>query len=159
MLRHNTQNISNAQPQSSVSIVELEPQNVDSYSGGKSKNSKFDAENPLKTTSTLQITPEEVESHNDYEKNLHIDLAKINSTNDDVVRQPKLSLSKYENEVTTEKVPLKADKSVDTLSTISEPHDVYSDVESNIIDVGQQPLGQRNGSMYSLNSFFRFSIF
>lgn len=74
----------------------------------------------------------------------------MNSTNDDaVVRQAKLSLSKYEKEkeVTTEKVPLKVEKSVDTLSTISEPHDVYSDVESNIIDVGQQPLAQRNGSM------------
>lgn len=88
----------------------------------------------------MQSTPEEVEGHSDYEKNLHPDYSNPNGTND-ILRQGKLAPSKYDNEVTTEKVHFKAEKNVDI---ISEPHDVYNDVESNIIDVGQQP--PRNSS-------------
>lgn len=122
---------------------------MDIYSSSNSNDSKFDLDSALKTTATVHNTPEEVEGHSDYEKNLQPDFTNPNGTND-ILRQGKLALSKYDNEVTTEKVLFKAEKSVD----ISEPHDVYNDVESNIIDVGQQP--PRNSSTYSHESNFPF---
>lgn len=150
---HNTQNASNAQ-QSSLSIVELPPQNAGSYSGGKSNNGKTDTDNnQSKTTTPLQMTPEEVERQNDYDQNLQTVYSNPNATNDIIVRQTKLALDKFDNDVTTEKVQPKAEKSVDIYPSISEPHEAsntysdsaYSDVDTNFIDVGQQPT-TRNGS-------------
>lgn len=151
---HNTQNASNAQ-QSSLAIVELPPQNAGSYSGGKSNNGKTDLDNnnQSKTTTPLQMTPEEVDRQNDYEQNLQAIYSNTNATNDIIVRQTKLALDKFDSDVTTEKVQSKAEKSVDIYPSISEPHEAsntysdsaYSDVDTNFIDVGQQPT-TRNGS-------------
>lgn len=132
---HNTQNGSNAQQQS----VDLGPPNAGSHSGGiKSNNVKLDVDGQSKTTTTLQITPEEV----DFEKNL----PNTNRTNDIIGKQAKLSLNKYDNEVTTEKLQLK-EKNVESYQIKSEvSNEGLSDVDTNIIDVGQQP--PRNNSTY-----------
>lgn len=91
-----------------------------------------------KTTTPLQLTPEEV----DFEKNL----PNTNRTNDIIGKQAKLSLNKYDNEVTTEKVQLK-EKNVESYQIKSEvSNEGLSDVDTNIIDVGQQP--PRNNSAY-----------
>lgn len=125
------------------------PPNAGSHSAGviKSNNVKLDVDGQLKTTTTLQLTPEEV----DFEKNL----PNTNRTNDIIGKQAKLSLNKYDNEVTTEKVQLK-EKIGESYQIKSEPHEVsnsigegLTDVDTNIIDVGQQPL--RNNSTYILN--------
>lgn len=134
---HNTQNISNAQQQQpSISIVELGPPNAGSHSDGK-----FDVDNQSKTTTPLQMTPEEV----DYERNL----PNTNQTNEIPGKSPKLSLNKYDNEVTTEKVSPKG-KIGESYQVL--PHEVsntlgegLTDVDTNIIDVGQQP--PRNNSI------------
>lgn len=123
--------------------MELGPPNAGSHSGGKSNNGKLEADSQSKTTTPLQLTPEEV----DFEKAIPI----TNRTNEIIGKQAKLSLNKYDNEVTTEKVQLK-EKIGESYQIIAEPHEVsnsigegLTDVDTNIIDVGQQP--SRNNSM------------
>lgn len=109
-----------------------------------------------KTATTLQLSPEEFEKRIDFEKSLHAVLPGINRTNDFMAK--KSDLNKYDSEVTTQKVQLKAAKIVDSYP-IGEPHEpsnsiaeqpdigAYSDVYTNFIDVGQQPP-RNNSSMY-----------
>lgn len=156
-LHHNTQNASNAQQQSSQTIVELYPPNAGSHSGGNLNDDKFDLDTHSK--STTPITTEHLERYEDYEKNL----SNINETIDiAVVKQSKMSLIKFDNEVTTEKIQFKSDKNADAYSGLSEPHEasnsinenVLPDVDTNIIEV-EQP--SRNGSMFLF--YFFFTIF
>lgn len=80
----------------------------------------------MKTTTSLHITPEEADKHSDYEKIVHLDYSNI--TNNVNVGQAKLSLNKYDHEATSDKVELKAEKTVDNY-----------DVDTNFIDIGHQP--------------------
>lgn len=70
----------------------------------------------------------------------------MNETNDKTTIQAKLSLNKYTNGATTEKLQLKVEKIVDNYPVAAEPHEtnnaigdnIFSDVDTNFIDVGQQ---------------------
>lgn len=154
-LLHNTQNASNAQQHSSQSVVELGPPNAGSHFGSNSNDGEIDPDTQFKSTmlTTTTTTTEQVKRQDDFERNL----ANINETNGiEIVKQAKLSLSKFDNDVTTEKMQFKPEKNADTFSGLSEPHEasnsinenVLTDVDTNIIDVDQQP--SRNGSKLHL---------
>lgn len=124
-------------------MVESGPPIAGSQSDGKLNCTK-DVDNQTKTTTTLfQITPDEVEKPSDYGNNY----STINETN---VKQSKLSTSKYNNDVTTEKVvPIEsnAEKIIENDPSIFEPDANSSnnenpsdgDITSNFIDDSQQP--------------------
>ncbi|XP_055316993.1 uncharacterized protein LOC129576268 isoform X2 [Sitodiplosis mosellana] len=139
---HNTQNGNNSQ-QSSISIIESGSPNTGSHSTGgiKSNNGKLDGESQSKSTTPLQITPGEV----DFEKIL----PNSNRTNEIIGKQAKLALTKYDNEVTTEKVQLKGKIGESypgppevSNSIVEGPTD--DGIEANIIEDGPNP--PRNNS-------------
>lgn len=170
---HNTQNISNGQQQqqSALSIVELAPLNVGSYSSSSSNDAKPDLDYVLKTTVTSQHnTSDQVESQNVNENEFDLKIQNNNGTNDIITIQAKLSLNKQNNEATTEKLQLKAEKIVDNYPVVSEPHEannaigdnIFSDVDTNFIDIGQQ-VPRNNSSKFQfvrsiIHSFFFVSI-
>lgn len=156
----NTQNISNAQQQqqqSALSIVELAPLNVGSYSTGNTNDAKPDTDDGLKTilTSSNNTSDGEMDNHGEQ---FYAEAQNNNGTNDVITIQAKLSLNKYNNEATetatatTEKLQLKAEKIVDNYAVVvAEPQsnnaigdNNFSDVDTNFIDVGQQ--APRNSS-------------
>ncbi|XP_031628349.1 uncharacterized protein LOC116344084 isoform X2 [Contarinia nasturtii] len=120
----NTQNASNTQLQPDLVTVELAPPNAGSHLASQLNDSMaIDVDIQSKTTTPLQITPEEVE--------MNLPSAK----------QSKLLLNKYDNIVTTEKVQTKLDKIVENEHVHEASNTIItdeSDVNNNIIDVGQQ---------------------
>lgn len=98
----------------------------------------------MKTTITAPHNASDEEIIHD--NKFYSEIQSNNGTNDIITIQAKLSLNKYNNEATTEKLQLKAEKIVDNYPVVSEPHDannaigdnIYSDVDTNFIDVGQQ---------------------
>lgn len=150
---HNTQNISNAQQQkSSLSIVELAPLNVGS--SGKLDDARSDLDDGMRTTSTSQqSTSDQVERQNNHENEFYAEIQNNNGTNDIITIQAKLPLNQHE--VTTEKLQLNAEKIVDNYPVVSEPHEannaigdnIFSDVDTNFIDIGQQ-VPRNNSSRF-----------
>lgn len=134
-----------------ISIIESGAPTTGSHSvvAVKSSNGKLDGDGQSKSTTPIQITPEEV----DFEQSL----PDSNQTHDMTGKQAKLSLTKYDNEVTTEKVQVK-EKIGESYQIISEPHEVSNAIgegltevdaiEANIIDDGQHP--PRNNSTYAI---------
>lgn len=157
---HNTQNISNAQQQhqqqqSALSIVEIAPLNVGSYSNGNTNDARADADDGLKTIETSQNSTSDEEASHNHEINLESEIQKNNGTNDIITIPTKLALNKHNNDATTttEKLQLKAEKIVDNYAVVvAEPHEsnnaigdnIFSDVDTNFIDVGHQ--APRNSS-------------
>lgn len=105
---NNTQNASNSQPQPDIVTVESAPPNAGS-------NRVIDMDNQSKTTTPLQITPEEVE----------MNLPSVKES----------KFNKYENTVTTEKVQQKLDKIVEH---VEGSNSIDESELTNFIDVGQQ---------------------
>lgn len=152
----NTQNISDGQQQqqqqiSALSIVELAPLNVGSYSSVAS------SDDGVRTTvvSTQHNTSDEVNGQTNHENKFYSEIRNINETNDITAIQAKLSLNKYNNnDATTEKLPLKAEKIVDHYPAVAEPHEannvigdnIFSDVDTNFIDIGQQAPRNRSST-------------
>lgn len=90
---------------------------------------------------------DEVEGQTNHDSEFYSEIRNINGTNDITTIQAKLSPpNKYNNEATTQKLQLKAEKIVDNYPVVAEPHEatngigdnIFSDVDTNFIDVGQQ---------------------
>lgn len=156
---HNTQNTSLiVSAVSSQSVVELAPPNVGPSSlDAKLNNDKLDVDGQSKTTIAQHILPEGIEKHSDFEKSLHAILPSMNTTN--ISKQAKLAIGKYNNDVTTEKIQLKAEKIVDNYPSIQhetsnsiaeQPDNGFSEVDTNFIDVGHNQPPRNNGSTYCL---------
>lgn len=149
--QQNTQsNLSNAQQQqqqTAFSLVEIAPLNVGSYPSDKLNDARIDADDGLITAvASLNSTSDDVENQSGHDNKFYSEIQNINGTNDIMTIQAKLPINKHKNEETTEKLQTKAKKLVDNYPVVSEPHEannaigdnIFSDVDTNFIDVGQQ---------------------
>lgn len=119
-----------------------------------------DADDGLKTIVTSQQYNSSSDEETKHENKFHSEVQSNNGTNDINSIQAKFSLNKYNNnnEATTEKLQLKAEKIVDNYPVASEPHEannaigdnIYSDVDTNFIDVGQQ-VPRNNSSKFQFD--------